>query len=142
MTPKEYLKQAYRLDKRIDKEMLRLKELRELATSAQTVSYGERISSPNRNTEAPFVKVLENSYLLELHIEEQIDKFVDLKRQMSDAIDELTNADQNLVLSYRYVHGWTWEQIAEELCADRSTVLRWHSKALKLFEVPENPIVL
>ncbi|MGH2233134.1 hypothetical protein ACQ1ZI_16240, partial [Enterococcus faecalis] len=67
MTPKEYLKQAYRLDKRIDKEMLRLKELRELATSAQTVSYGERISSPNRNTEAPFVKVLENSYLLELH---------------------------------------------------------------------------
>lgn len=142
MTPKEYLKQAYRLDKRIDKEMLRLKELRALAGCAQTVSYEERIASPNRNTEAPFVRMLEKVYLLENHINEQIDKFVDLKQQMADAIDELPNADQNLVLSYRYVHGWTWEQIAEELCADRSTVLRWHSKALKLFEVPQNPIIV
>ncbi len=142
MTPKEYLKQAYRLDKRIDKEALRLKELRELAGCAQTVSYEERIGSPNRNTEAPFVKVLEKVYLLENHINEQIDKFVDLKQQMAVAIDALPNPDQNLVLSYRYVHGWTWEQIAEELNADRSTVLRWHAKALKLFEVPENPIVI
>ncbi|TFJ55459.1 hypothetical protein CKN96_12720 [Carnobacterium maltaromaticum] len=142
MTPKEYLKQAYRIDKRIDKEVLRLKELRELAGCAQTVSYGELISSPNRNTEAPFVKVMEKVYLLENHINQQIDKYVDLKRQMSDAIDALPNPDQNLVLSYRYVHGWTWEQIAEELNADRSTVLRWHAKALKLFEVPENPIAI
>lgn len=142
MTPKEYLKQAYRIDKRIDKEVLRLKELRELAGCAQTVSYRELISSPNRNTEAPFVKVMEKVYLLENHINQQIDKYVDLKRQMSDAIDALPNPDQNLVLSYRYVHGWTWEQIAEELNADRSTVLRWHAKALKLFEVPENPIAI
>ncbi|MFB8607542.1 sigma factor-like helix-turn-helix DNA-binding protein [Enterococcus casseliflavus] len=142
MTPKEYLKQAYRIDKRIDKEVLRLKELRELAGCAQAVSYDEKIGSPNQNTEAPFVKVLEKVYLLENHINQQIDKFVDLKRQMSDAIDALPNPDQNLVLSYRYVHGWTWEQIAEELNADRSTVLRWHAKALKLFEVPENPITI
>ncbi|CDG04235.1 DUF1492 domain-containing protein [Lactococcus lactis] len=142
MTPKEYLKQAYRLDKRIDKEVLRLKELRELAGCAQTVSYEERISSPNRSAEAPFVKVLEKVYLLEEHINEQIDKFVDLKQQMADAIDALPNPDQNLVLSYRYVHGWTWEQIADELNADRSTVLRWHVKALKLFSVPENPIII
>lgn len=45
-------------------------------------------------------------------------------------------------LSYRYVHGLKWEQIAGELNADRSTVFRWHAKALKLFEVPENPIII
>ena len=50
MTPKEYFKQAYRLDKRIDSQVVKLGELRALAGCAQTVSYEEKIGSPNRNT--------------------------------------------------------------------------------------------
>ncbi|GAB2022120.1 hypothetical protein RyT2_11940 [Pseudolactococcus yaeyamensis] len=142
MTPKNYLKHAYRLDNRIDKELLSLKELRVLVTSTQIVSYEERISSPNRNTEAPFIRVLEKVYLLERHINEQIDKFVNLRNQMQEAIDKLENVDLNIVLSYRYIHGMTWERIAEELNADVRTIYRWHTKALKLMQVPEKPIIV
>lgn len=142
MTPKEYFKQAYRLDKRIDSQVVKLGELRALAGCAKTVSYEEKIGSPNRNTEAPFVKVLEKVYLLEHHINEQIDKFVDLKYQMADAIEALPNADLGLVLDYRYLQGMTWEKIAEVMNADVRTIYRWHTKALQLVQMPGNPIII
>ncbi|SJZ93975.1 Protein of unknown function [Pilibacter termitis] len=142
MTPKEYLKQAYRLDKRIDQELLKLEELKALAKCTQTVSYEERILSGTKQREPHFVRVLEKVWRQEEKINQQVDKFVDLKEQMSIMIDELENVDHNLVLSYRYVHGWTWEEIARVLHADRSTILRWHSKALSLVHLPEEPILI
>ena len=46
------------------------------------------------------------------------------------------------VLRYRYVHNFTWEQIGDELNADKSTIRRWHGNALNHVVVPENPIVI
>ena len=47
-----------------------------------------------------------------------------------------------MVLRYRYVHNFTWEQIGDELNADKSTIRRWHGNALNHVVVPENPIVI
>ena len=41
-----------------------------------------------------------------------------------------------------YVHNFTWEQIGDELNADKSTIRRWHGNALNHVVVPENPIVI
>ncbi|MEF3401199.1 sigma factor-like helix-turn-helix DNA-binding protein, partial [Listeria monocytogenes] len=72
----------------------------------------------------------------------QIDKFVDLKYQMADAIETLPNVDLGLVLDYRYLQGMTWEKIAEVMNADVRTIYRWHTKALQLVQMPENPIII
>ena len=60
MTAKEYLKQAYLLDKQIQVEVKELEQLREMRGTIQGCSYGEKIgTNPNRNLEAPFIKTIE-----------------------------------------------------------------------------------
>ena len=55
MTAKEYLKQAYLLDKQIQVEVKELEQLREMRGTIQGCTYGEKIgTNPNRNLEAPF----------------------------------------------------------------------------------------
>lgn len=55
MTSKEYLRQAYRLDHRINSDIEEMERLRDMAGSVSSPSLEER-HNPNRPTEAPFVK--------------------------------------------------------------------------------------
>ena len=65
---------------------------------------------------------------------------VELKKQIRTVIDEVANTDERMVLRYRYIHNLTWEQIGDELHADRTTVYRWHNSAINHVTMPENPI--
>lgn len=59
MTAKEYLKQAYLLDKQIQVDVKELEQLREMRGTIQGCSYGEKIgTNPNRNLEAPLLRPL------------------------------------------------------------------------------------
>lgn len=137
MTPKEYLKQAYRLDHRIDSDIAELGRLREMSTSISSPSLGEKVQT-NRNTDAPFVKCLERIYALEEKINEEIDLLVNLKEEIRSVIDMVSNTDERMVLRYRYIHNYTWEQIGDVLGADSRTVRRWHGQALGHVTLPEN----
>lgn len=137
MTPKEYLKQAYRLDHRINSDIAELDRLREMSTSISSPSLGEKVQT-NRNTDAPFVKCLERIYSLEEKINEEIDLLVNLKEEIRSVIDMVSNTDERMVLRYRYIHNYTWEQIGDVLGADSRTVRRWHGQALGHVTLPEN----
>ena len=137
MTPKEYLKQAYRLDQRINSDIAELGRLREMSTSISSPSLGEKVQT-NRNTDAPFVKCLERIYSLEEKINEEIDLLVNLKEEIRSVIDMVSNTDERMVLRYRYIHNYTWEQIGDVLGADSRTVRRWHGQALGHVILPEN----
>ena len=135
MTPKEYLKQAYRLDHRINSDIAELGRLREMSTSISSPSLGEKVQT-NRNTDAPFVKCLERIYALEEKINEEIDLLVNLKEEIRSVIDMVSNTDERMVLRYRYIHNYTWEQIGDVLGADSRTVRRWHGQALGHVTLP------
>ena len=117
MTPKEYLKQAYRLDQKINSDIAEAARLREMASSVGSPGFEEHYN-PNRPTEAPFVRCLERVWELEQKINAEIDKLVDLKEQIRTVIDQVENPDEQMVLRYRYIHNWTWEQIGDTLYAD------------------------
>ena len=139
MTVKEYLKQAYRLDLRIDSDIAEMEHLREMACSISTPCLEER-HDPNHPNEAPFVRSLEKMLLLEEKINSEIDRLVDLKAQMREVIEAVPDPDERMVLRYRYVHNLTWEQIGNEMNADARTIRRWHGNALQHVSLPENPV--
>ena len=139
MTVKEYLKQAYRLDLRIDSDIAEMEHLREMACSISTPCLEER-HDPNHPNEAPFVRSLEKMLLLEEKINSEIDRLVDLKAQMREVIDAVPDPDERMVLRYRYIHNMTWEKIGDALHADRTTVYRWHNTAIRHVELPDDPI--
>ena len=57
MTSKEYLRQAYRLDHRINSDIKEMERLRDMAGSVSSPSLEER-HNPDRPTEAPFVRCI------------------------------------------------------------------------------------
>lgn len=141
MTTKEYLKQAFRLDHRIDSDITEMERLREMACSIGAPGFEEHYN-PNHPTEAPFVRSLEKVWQMEEKINGEIDRLVDLKAQIRSVIEAVTDPNERMVLRYRYIHNMTWDQIGDELHADARTVRRWHGTALPHVELPENPITV
>ena len=58
MKVKEYLHQAYRLDKRIQSDIEEMESLREMATSVSSPSWDEKVQT-SQNADAKFVRCLE-----------------------------------------------------------------------------------
>lgn len=141
MTAKEYLHQAYRLDHKINSDIEELQRLREMSFSISSPQLGDRVQT-SRNTEAPFVKCVFKIREMEEKIDAEIDLFVDLKKEIRSVIEKVEDTDEQMVLRYRYIHNMTWEQIGDELNADKVTVWRWHQKALSHAVVPESPITI
>lgn len=141
MTVKEYLRQAYRLDQKINSDLEEMASLREMAASVSSPQFTERVQT-SRNTDAPFVRCIEKIMDLEHRINQEVDLLVDLKDEIRAVITTVEDTDERMVLKYRYVHNYTWEQIGNELHADSRTVRRWHGKALTHVILPENPITI
>ena len=45
-------------------------------------------------------------------------------------IEQLPGERQKLVLTFRYVNGWNWNEICRRLCYGKSQVFRLHREAL------------
>lgn len=139
MTNKEYLRQAYRLDQKINSDIEEVARLREMAGNISSPVLGDKVQTSS-NRDGLFVRNMEKILLLEEKINREIDALVDLKSQMRDVIAAVQDTDERMVLRYRYIHNLTWEQIGNELNADKSTIRRWHGSALAHVVLPENPI--
>lgn len=141
MTAKEYLRQAYRLDQKISSDLEEVASLREMSASVSSPQLTERVQT-SKNTDAPFVRALEKIIDLEEHINKEVEFLMELKKEIRVVITTVEDTDERMVLKYRYVHNYTWEQIGNELHADARTVRRWHGKALQHVILPENPITI
>ena len=136
MTAKEYLRQAYRLNELIDSRITELERLRDYSTRLTSCGFEDERVSKSRITEAPFARIIEKIVDLEKVINRDIDRYVDLKTEMNAAIDRVSNVDERLLLRYRYLNNYSWDDIAELLNVSGRTVHRIHSSALYNFLVP------
>ena len=141
MTTKEYLQQAYRLDQKINSDIAEVNALRGIAASVSSQQLADRVQTSRRG-EAPYVRSLEKIMEMEDKINAEIDLLVDLKDEIRGIITTVANTDERMVLRYRYVHNYTWEQIANELHVDARTVRRWHGNALRHVVLPKKLIVV
>ena len=141
MTAKEYLRQAYRLDQKINSDLEEMAALREMACTVSSPQLTERVQT-SRKGDAPFVRSLEKIMTLEERINHEVDLLVSLKEEIRSVITTVGDTDEQMVLKYRYVHNYTWEQIGNELHADARTVRRWHGSALMHVVLPKNPITI
>ena len=134
MTAKEYLGQAYRLDQRIDAKLEQVANLRALATKATaTMTDMPRSSSPNlQHMEGTIVKIID----LEQEINEDIDRLVDLKKEITNAIKTVSVPEYQVVLELRYLCYKRWEEIAVSMNYTTANVFLLHGKALREIHVP------
>ena len=135
MTAKEYLSQAYHLDKRIDSKIEQLKALNLLATKCtSTLSDMPKSQSiSNSRLEDTVVKIVD----LQEEINRDIDRLVDLKREIMGVIKAVPNVEYQTILEKRYLCFISWEQIAVDMNYSIQHIHRMHSSALKEITVPK-----
>ena len=141
MTVKEYLGQAYLLDKRIKSDTLECEELRIMAQTISSPGFEEHYNS-TKNTDAPYVHTLEKMMDMENKIIMEMDLLLELKKQIRDVISQVEKPEHQMILKYRYIHNYSWPKIGDMVCADTTTVQRWHNKAIAKIKLPKNAIDL
>lgn len=137
MTAKEYLKQAWSLNQKINDDLEEAGELRKMIASVSSPGLGERVQM-SRSGEAPFVRHTEKIIELEDKINREIDCLVDLKEEIRGVIDALDDRDEAMVLRRRYLLCYSWERIAQSRGVNIRTVQRWHTTALRHVVLPED----
>ena len=128
MTAKEYLSQAHRLDQRIDAKIAQVASLNELATKCTATLTGmPRNPNHGGSTMADAVcKIID----LQEEINRDIDRLVDLKREIVDVIKSVDNTEYQILLEKRYLCFHTWEQIAVDMHYSGKWIQKLHDRAL------------
>lgn len=129
MTAKEYLRQAYIIDRRLKLDTERLSAARS-ALYGKAVRYDSDGSKP-----VPRGNVTENAVLRVMELEErlakEIDELTEKRREIECAVGSVPDEAQREVLTRRYLLYQKWEVIAEEMCYSERHIRRLHGYALK-----------
>ena len=135
MTAKDYLLQARFLDDRINSKTQQIASLNELAAKC-TTTFSDMPRNPNRGhsrVEDCVIKIID----LEDSIKKDIEKLVDLKKEIMGVIKAVPNVEYQTLLEKRYLCFITWEQIAVDMNYSMQHIHRMHSAALKEIVVPK-----
>lgn len=134
MTAKEYLSQAHRLDQRIDAKIAQVKSLNDLATKCTATITGmpRNPNSGGSTMETAVCKIID----LQDEINRDIDRLVDLKREIMEVIKAVADTEYQILLEKRYLCFHTWEQIAVDMGYNVRHLYRIHDEALEKVQLP------
>jgi len=135
MTAKQYLRQAYRLNELINSDIQELEQLKALSRSISSPNLSG-MPSDSRKQEAPFVNAIMKIVDLEKVIDAEIDRFVDLKKEIRTVISSVEDNSQQLCLKLRYLQFLKWESVAAEMDLSLKQVHRIHNEALQAIKLP------
>lgn len=129
MDMKAFLEQAEHLDALINSHVAELDGYRRLSLTFGNSRLEERVSH-SKSKEAPYVKWVELIVDKEREINDEIDRLVTVKMEISKFIDKVNDPEWQYILRSRYIMGCSWGQIAKGIDCSVSTVKRSHQKAL------------
>ena len=135
MTAKEYLNQAYWLDRRIDSKLEQLSALKDMATKTTSIM-SDDVVSHTRNVHS-MQDVIAKIIDMQAEINADIDRLVDLKRDIMQVVKTVDDPELQTLLELRYLCFKDWPDIACEMHCSKSNVYKVHSRALQAVRVPK-----
>jgi hypothetical protein len=134
MTAKEFLGQAWRVDRLIDAKLEQVAVLRSLVTKATTTlsDMPKAETSDSHRMEDIIIKMVD----MEAEIKSDIDKLLALKKEIAAAIKNVANVEHQILLELRYLAFKPWSAITSALNCGTDHVYRLHRAALSAVTVP------
>ena len=130
--------------KYLNYDINRLKQLAEIyeerSHSVPGQSFDREKVQTTRNLEAPFVKYIYKKIEVEEAIKRKQDRIEIAKVEIMNLVSELENYDYQLILIYRYVNLYGWDEIASNLHISRASMFRYHKQALNELEAKTNEL--
>lgn len=131
MNSKDYLQQAYTIDRKIRLDLQKLEAMR-AALHGRSISYdsdGSKPSSPRNGIEDSIIRVVD----YEKYINDEINKLTAQRSEIEKDIFEIPDEILREVLTRRYLLYQKWEFIAEEMNYGVRHIYKLHLKALNEF---------
>lgn len=129
MTAKEYLQQAYRIDRKIklDAEKLAAARSALYGKTARYDSDGTMPVSRGNVTESAVLRVME----LEERLNREIDELTAMRQEIELTVNAVPDEVQREILTRRYLLYQKWEDIAREMGYTKRRIFQIHGNALK-----------
>lgn len=137
LTPKQYLNQAYHLNELIDSDVAELDMLKSTIDGLSSVVFDRENVQTSGYPTSPIERTISKIESMKERINQEIDELIDLKEEIRNAINQLQNTDERLVLRLRYVLFKEWPDIQTVIGREQSQVFSLHQKGLNHFKVPE-----
>lgn len=128
MTPKEYLNQAYVIDRKINLDIEKARAMR-ASLYGRAVSYesdGSQHISGDNHIENAMLKVVEYEEKINAEIDELVNKRIEIEKAINSVDDEVLQE----ILTRRYLQFQKWERIAVEMHYSIQWVFKLHGQAL------------
>jgi len=128
MNVKDFLSQAWRVDRMINAKLEQVRGLRELAMKA-TSTLSDLPSNGSRNVhsmEDIITKILD----FENEINADIKTLIDLKRDIVETIKRVQNSEYRTLLELRYLCFKPWNEIANDMRYNINSIFKMHRRAL------------
>ena len=132
MKAKEYLNRAYRMEQQVESKLQQIASLRSMAQSLTTCLGAEPVSHTRNvaSMQDTVIKIIEEERILT----EQIDRLVDVKREIAGTISRVSNVTYRLILEKRHLSFQMWEQIACEMNYSIRSIQTKYGEALQVVE--------
>lgn len=124
MTVKQWLWRYSNADHRIDSLLQQRQEVYDRLTKITAALDSESVSStkdPHKYDELAD---------LDLFIRQRVSQSMSIRLEITEAIEELEDWRHRDILTYRYINGFTWEQVADIIHMSVRHVTRLHGDAL------------
>ena len=132
MTAQEYLSRAYRMEQQVESKLQQIEALRSMAESLTSCIGTEPVAHTRNVTSMQDTvnKIIEE----EQELNAQIDRLVEIKKEIADTIARVTNVTYRLILEKRHLCFQMWEQIAYDMNYSIRSVQTKYGEALKVVE--------
>lgn len=133
LTAKQWLEQVRVLDMRIESTTEQIKRMRSILTRCTQVAS----SMPSGSRRADWTDTLLKLQTAETELQEQVQNWLALKKQVADAIAALENPKHRQLLEYRYLNYLSWTKIAGKMRYSTDYLQHMHVEAIKQISVPK-----
>jgi len=128
----EFLSQAYLLEQRIQTKLQHVSSLRSLAQTVSSFADSEPVVHTRNVTrmEDTVIRIMEQ----EQELNAEIDRLVDLKREIMEVLGGVKEMNFRLILEKRYLCFESWPKIGEEMGHTKRWAQIKHKAALRVVQ--------
>lgn len=134
----KFLKRYKQIDKEINQLLLEKSEIFSLGTKI-TPTYSDMLKGTSESDKVQ--STVEKLEEYERKIDIKIDDWCEAKLDIEKAIHTVESDKLRLLLRYRYINGWTFEQIAVQMHYTWRQINRLHKKAINVIECHIDSVV-
>lgn len=128
----KYLQQIKNIDNQIKSLVEEAEALQDKALSIGAIQPEKDRVQTSHRSEAYFVSFIDNKIKVEKMIDAKISRLFDLKLEIRNVIEQVSDDRCKLVLRYRYINLYSWDTIQNRLNLQEKATYSIHKKALSL----------